>query len=314
MVVDLVVGAGRECVGEVVEELPVLAGDEGRVQRQVHLRHGQGVAHLVLGHLHLARELGEGRLAPQLLGERRRAPADPVHGARAGERHPHDPRLLGESLQDRLADPPDGVGDELDALGLVELPGRPHQPDVSLVDQVGERHPLVLVLLGHRDHEAEVGPDELVHRLGVAVADSPREPGFLLAVDEGVRRDVAQVLIERLGFCLEPAGGGERHRPCSGGRRRRVPRGLGKARARERGWGIGETGVPAPEAGCEWNMESPPGGVNPPAGSVRAKGAPEPETPLNHPPAPSQRMTSPMRLQRTPVSQGTASARSPRKE
>src|SRR5256885_15713518 len=64
-----------------------------------------------------------------------------------------------------LADPPHRVRDELDPLRLVELVGGADQAKVAFVDQVGERHALVLVLLGDRHHEAEVRAHQLVERL-----------------------------------------------------------------------------------------------------------------------------------------------------
>jgi hypothetical protein len=120
-----------------------------------------------------------------------------VEGPGAVERHADDAALLGERLQDRLADPPDGVGDELDPLGLVELVGRADQAEVALVDQVRERDALVLVLLGDRDDEAQVGAHERVERLLVVGADALGEAHLLLARDQRIDADVAQVLVER---------------------------------------------------------------------------------------------------------------------
>ena len=65
------------------------------------------------------------------------------------ERQPYQPALLGYGLQDTLANPPHGVGYELEAARLVEALGSLYQPQVTLVDEVGQRQPLVLVLLGH---------------------------------------------------------------------------------------------------------------------------------------------------------------------
>jgi hypothetical protein len=91
----------------------------------------------------------------------------------------HDAGLLGQRLQNRLTDPPDGVGDELDALRLVELLRGAHESDVSLVDQVGERDALVLVALGDGDHEAEVRADQSLQGGFVADADARSQVGLL---------------------------------------------------------------------------------------------------------------------------------------
>ena len=67
---------------------------------------------------------------------------------------------VGDATGDRLADPPGGVGRELEALAPVELLHRVHQAQVALLDQVQQRQPGRLVLLGDRHHQAEVGLDE----------------------------------------------------------------------------------------------------------------------------------------------------------
>ena len=48
--------------------------------------------------------------------------------------------LVGDGPGDGLADPPGGVGGELEALGVVELLHRPDQAQVALLDQVEEQH------------------------------------------------------------------------------------------------------------------------------------------------------------------------------
>ncbi len=147
--------------------------------------------------VHALGDLGRRRLAAQLLQQRRRALADAVQRAGPVERHPHDAALLGERLENRLADPPHRVGDELDALGLVELVGGADEAEVALVDQIGERDALVLVFLGDRDDEAEVAADQLVERLAVADADPLGEADFFLLRNQRVLADLAEVLVER---------------------------------------------------------------------------------------------------------------------
>src|SRR2546421_6685870 len=194
---DLIVRPGALRVGEVVEQLVVLAGGEGSIEGEVRLRDGQRFGDFILGDIHAFSDLFHGRLAAELLQERGRALADAMQRPGAVERHAHDARLLGERLEDRLADPPHGVGDELDAFGLVELVGRPDQAEVALVDQIREGDALVLVFLGYGDDEPEVGADELVQRLFVAALDALGQRDLFLARDQGILADLAQVLIER---------------------------------------------------------------------------------------------------------------------
>jgi hypothetical protein len=111
--------------------------------------------------------------------------------------HPDDAALLRQGLKDGLTDPPHGIGDELDPLGLVELVRGPDQAEVPLVDQVGKRNALVLVLLGHRYDEAEVAAHQLVEGLLFAQADPLRQRHLLLLRDQRIPADLAEILIQR---------------------------------------------------------------------------------------------------------------------
>jgi hypothetical protein len=128
---------------------------------------------------------------------------DAVEGSGAVERNADDPALLGEGLQDGLLDPPDGVGDELDALGLVELVGRADEPDVALVDEVAERDALILVLLGDGHDEPEVGADERVERFLFPLPDPLGQLDLPFASQQRIGADLLQVLVE--GAFLEGA-------------------------------------------------------------------------------------------------------------
>src|SRR5690606_29156330 len=198
--IGLVVGAGRELVGQVVEQAVVLAGRQRGIQRQVGLRDCERALHLLVRQVELLGDLLDRGLAPQLLQQGGRPLPDAVQRSCAVERHAHDAALLGQRLQDGLPDPPDGVRDELDALRLVELVGGPDQAEVALVDQVAERHALVLVLLGDGYDEAEVGADELIERFFVALADPLGQLDLVLALEQRIRADLLEVLIERALF------------------------------------------------------------------------------------------------------------------
>ena len=65
------------------------------------------------------------------------------------ERQVHQTAVLGEGLQDALAYPPHGVGNEFEAARLVELLGGGDQSHVALVDEVDKSEPLPLILLCH---------------------------------------------------------------------------------------------------------------------------------------------------------------------
>src|SRR6185503_3115128 len=147
--------------------------------------------------VHAGRDLFVRGVASQLLEQRGGALADAVQRARAVERHAHDARLLGQRLQNGLANPPDRVRDELDALRLVEFVRGANEAEVALVDQIRERHALVLILLRDRHDEAQVGAHQLVQGFLLALADALRETDLLVAIDQRIDADVTQILIER---------------------------------------------------------------------------------------------------------------------
>jgi len=72
------------------------------------------------------------------------------------DRQPDRAPGVGDAAGDRLADPPRGVGRELEALAPVELLDRVHEAEVALLDEVQQRQPRRLVLLGNRDDEPQV--------------------------------------------------------------------------------------------------------------------------------------------------------------
>src|SRR5829696_2900098 len=97
--------------------------------------------------------------------------------------------LVGYGPGDGLADPPRGVGRELEALAVVELLDGPHQPDVALLDQIEQRDAPSSIFLGF----GEMG-------LGAPVASlyTPREVGLLGFGKKGCFADLVQVHLDRV--------------------------------------------------------------------------------------------------------------------
>ena len=112
----------------------------------------------------------------------------PLHGEQLAERAGHvdgdadDAGLVGDGAGDRLFDPPHGVGGKLVAAAVFEFVHRFHEPDVSLLDEVGEIHPAMGVHLGDGDHEAQVGLGQRL--LGLLLLGAP------LAKLTGTRRQL----------------------------------------------------------------------------------------------------------------------------
>src|SRR4029079_17281346 len=82
--------------------------------------------------------------------------------------------LVGYGTDERMADPPRGVGPELQVLGVVEPVDRTDQPEVALLDQVQEEHAAAGVTLGERDDKRQVGLDQVVLGALSVLADPPQ--------------------------------------------------------------------------------------------------------------------------------------------
>ncbi len=136
------------------------------------------------------------RLALVLLFEIRIHLADLVQRADAVQRQTDDARLFGQRLQDRLADPPYGIRDELVAAGFVEPLGGLDQTEVALVDQVAERESLILILLGHTDDEAQIGLGQLFEGKLVAAADAAGQLNLFIRGEEGNLADFLKVFFQ----------------------------------------------------------------------------------------------------------------------
>ena len=122
-------------------------------------------------------QLVDRRLALELLGHLALDPHDPVHALDHVHRDADGAGLVGDGPGDRLADPPRGVGGELEALGVVELLHRPHEAEVALLDEVEEQHPPPDVALGDGHDEAQVGLDQLASA-DLAVVAHPLQPAL----------------------------------------------------------------------------------------------------------------------------------------
>ena len=146
------------------------------------------------------RELFGARLAVQLLPQDFRRFDDSRKVGGTVERHADRAALACERREDGLTDPPHGVGDEFDALVGVELSGGGEEADVAFTDQVDEGQSAVLVFLGDGDDEAQVALDELLERVRVAGADLFGEIDLLRTLEEGVRGDLVEVLVENVAF------------------------------------------------------------------------------------------------------------------
>ena len=112
------------------------------------------------------------------------------------ERQADDAGLLGERLEDGLADPPHCIGYELESAGLVKLLGGLYQAEIAFVDKVGKAQALVLVLLGDGHHETEVRAGKLFKCGLVALADALGKFDFLLGRYQLLAANLLEILVQ----------------------------------------------------------------------------------------------------------------------
>ncbi len=131
-----------------------------------------GLAHLFDVDVEFLRQLFDVRRTVVCLRQACARLADLRDGADPVERQAHDAALLGERLKNCLANPPDGIGDKLEATGFIEALRGFDETVVTFVDQVGKRKSLSLVLLSHRNDKTEVGSRQFVQSFLIALFDT----------------------------------------------------------------------------------------------------------------------------------------------
>src|SRR5436190_11571815 len=193
----------REIFGdEALDQRTIAVRIEGRIEPDIaRVQRGQRL-HDLQRQLGRVRDLFGRRLAPQRLAQIFRRAHDARQVGGAVQRHADRAALTRERSEDRLANPPHGVRNELHALIGIELAGGGEQPDVAFADEIGERQPAVLILLRDRDHEPEVALHELLHRLLIAGAHLARERDLLLLREQWSLGDLVQVLVEDVALVL----------------------------------------------------------------------------------------------------------------
>src|ERR1019366_7222980 len=168
-------------VGDELAELGLLLVTDGLLELDRRSRGALDRLDLLrLDARHLRDLLGR-RLAAERRDQAALRPADLVELLDDVDGDPDRARLVSERTGDRLADPPRGVGRELEALAVVELLRRPHETDRALLDQVQERQPLVAVVFRDRDDQPQVRLDHLLFRVHVAALDPLGEINLLRA-------------------------------------------------------------------------------------------------------------------------------------
>src|SRR5690606_30339368 len=189
---------GEDVLGGLVDRrLDVLVGDEVAVERVLLVADGRFQRERLARELerlldllgvpvgaHGVGDLGEGRLARQLLLQPAAGAGELVDRLDHVHRDADGARLVGDGAVDGLPDPPGGVGGELVAAAVLELLDGADEALVALLEEVEEAHAAAVVLLGDADDQAQVGLDEVLARQ-VAVLDDALQAAPRAVVELG---------------------------------------------------------------------------------------------------------------------------------
>jgi hypothetical protein len=121
-----------------------------------------------------------------------------LQGVRLCVSDQHEGLRNANRARDRLPDPPNRVGRELEAFAVVELLNRANQTERALLDQVEERKAAPWIRLRDRDDKAQVRLDHLRLRRPVAALDPLRQRDLLLGRQQRHPPDRAQVEPQRV--------------------------------------------------------------------------------------------------------------------
>ena len=155
-------GRAHPAVFDQIAQRGFAVAADRRFERHRIARDGLQLLDLLHRNVHAAADFFVGRSAAQFLFELARGAQELVHALVHVNRNADGAGLVGDGARDGLANPPGGVGRELVAAAVFELVGGAHQADVAFLDQVQQVQAAVDVLLGDRNHQAEVGLDQVL--------------------------------------------------------------------------------------------------------------------------------------------------------
>src|SRR6266446_1193986 len=157
-------GFGRRHYGAVfdeVAEMRIFLFADRRFERDRLLRDLRHLAYFRDRDVHALGDFFAGRLASQLLHQLPRGADQLVDGLNHVYRDADRARLVGNRTSNRLPNPPRGIRRKFIAPAVFELVNSLHQANVAFLNQVEELQAAVGVLFRDRNHEAQVGLDQL---------------------------------------------------------------------------------------------------------------------------------------------------------
>ena len=150
---------GRVMVFEQIAQVAILTLADGAIEGDCLGLALHDQSHRVLADAQFKGQLGQAGAASQAQREFPLGPLQPVQFFGDVYRQANRSALAGDRPGDSLANPPIGVGAEAEAPGGVEALDRPFQAQGAFLHQIQQLQAPLLVFLGHRHHQPQVGLD-----------------------------------------------------------------------------------------------------------------------------------------------------------
>ncbi len=161
---------------------------DGHLQRDGVRHRVHQVAHLVGGKSCAFCDFLNGGFAPQFLLQDGACLAHLVKRPGQVDGHADERCLLLQRAGDGAANPPAGVGTEAPAPVGVKQLRRTQQPQIALLNQVREGQPAPHIVLGDGKHQPQVGLNQLLACLFVALPRPTRQLHLFFRSQQGIAR------------------------------------------------------------------------------------------------------------------------------
>ncbi|MCH9617883.1 MAG: hypothetical protein SP1CHLAM9_12080 [Chlamydiia bacterium] len=121
-------------------------------------------AHLIHGHLQLIRQFLWRRLASDFVQNLATCPREFINRFNHMHGDANSASLVGNAARYRLTHPPCRVGRKFIAPAVLKFIHRPHQPDITLLYQIQELQPAIIVFFRNGNDEAQISLYHLLLR------------------------------------------------------------------------------------------------------------------------------------------------------
>ncbi len=195
-VFEVRIRAGHGIVFQHIEQRVVFTFHEGRVHRNVTGSHAERSFYFVGSDFEQFGQFFRAGFTFKRLFEFGKRLVDFIQRTYFVQGQTYDTALFGQGLQNALANPPNGVGNEFKTARFVETLGCFNQTQVAFVDQVRKAKSLILILFCNRNNKTQVGFGEFFEGYLVALLDAFGEVYFFFGGEKIHFTNFLKILFE----------------------------------------------------------------------------------------------------------------------